>query len=333
MDDDTSLGADLAAAMSDTSTQDAAAESSSTVDASAPTGTATTQPAEETTAPVTTEPTNQGPIPFAVHHTALANARTKAVEEAQAKWDQEYGWAKNPLYAEGAKRIAAHQGNPIGLLSEITDSLAQTPEGAQLLRSFLGQKFGGLRQRAEAPHGPTMPEPDVVIRDDQGNVVGQTYSAQAQAQREAVLEQQWLQKVAETFGPRLQTLDTIAQERAHEAATVQAESFASSFLGELQALPGFDLTKHGPAIAAELKQVRLRPDAHPSEVNAAAYRAYTKIVLPELNSLNRRDIVTTQQQKAGVNTASPSTGSTGTPKSYQDMTWSEAFQHEMAARR
>jgi hypothetical protein len=267
-----------------------------------------------------------------VHHTALENARTKAVAEAQAKWDQEYGWAKDPRMAEASRRVAQFQGNPLGLVAELVRDLAPHPELGPQLRSFLGQQFGALRQRSAAPVEEP-PQPDVEIRNDQGQVVGHTYSAEAQAKRETFLKRQWMQEVQQAFGPRLQTLDTIAQREADAEMQRQADSFGASFFQEISALPGFDVEKHGKAMAEELALHPLPQNAHPDVVRANAYRAYTKVVLPELQSSAVRSVVATQQQKAGVNTASPQTGSTGTPKSYADMTWSEAFQHELAARR
>lgn len=329
--EDTSLGADLAAAMGDTSTQTPAVETPPTVDTPAPPEAATTAPAGETTAPTTTDTTKQGPIPFQVHHTALENARAKTRAEVEAEW-KDIAWARNPRAAEVVQRVLASDGDPLRFFAQQFDELAAHAVYGPQLRSFLGQRFGALRGRSQ-PAVEEPPTPDVEIRNDQGQVVGHTFSAEAQARREAWLKQQWMQEVTQTFAPRLQTLDTIQQEREVAATRQQADYFGRTFFEELSALPGFSNEKHGKLIAEELQRTPLPENAHPDVVRARAYQAYAKVVVPELQSQAVRSAVATQEQKATVNTASPQTGSTGTPKTYADMTWAEAFQHEMAARR
>jgi hypothetical protein len=244
--------------------------------------------------------------------------------KAAEAWKQQHAWAENATLREAAERIARHQANPIGLLTELIQDLSPHPEFGPQLRSLLGQQFGGLRQRT--PAAPEAPTPDVAIRDEHGNVVGQTYSADALAKRDAFLEHQLLAKIEQTYAPKLKTLETIEQERQTAQATKQAESFAKTFYDELQALPNF--TAHAPAIAAELQALHLSPQAHPAEVNAATYRAYLKVVLPTLDSAAQSKLMGHLQTKAaaslsGVNPASAAPTSTGNIRSFNDpaLTW------------
>jgi hypothetical protein len=300
-------------------------------DWSAPVDSPSTEPAPETTtSPATAQPGSESaaPTPQETERSPYVdrqrfdtvNERMKAAEE----WKQQNAWAENATLREAAERIARHQANPLGLLTELINDLSPHPEYGPQLRSFLGQQFGGLRQRQ--PAAPEAPTPDVAIRDEHGNVVGQTYSAEALAKRDAFLEQQLLAKIEQTYAPKLKTLETIEQERQTAAAEKQAQSFAKTFHDELSALPNF--TAHAPAIAAELQALRLAPNAHPAEVNAATYRAYLKVVLPSLDSAAQSKLMGQLQTKAaasmtGVNPASAAPTSTGNIGSFTDsrLTW------------
>jgi len=302
-------------------------------DWSAPVDSPSAEPATETTTPLAAaQPGSESaaPTPQETERSPYVdrqrfdtvNDRMKAAEE----WKQQNAWwAENKVLREAAERIAKHQANPLGLLTELINDLSPHPEYGPQLRSFLGQQFGGLRQRQQ-PTAPEAPTPDVSIRDEHGNVVGQTYSAEALAKRDAFLEQQLLAKIEQTYAPKLKTLETIEQERATAAAQKQADTFAKTFHDELQALPNF--TAHAPAIAAELQALRLDANAHPAEVNAATYRAYLKVVLPTLDTAAQSKLMGQLQTKAaasltGVNPAAAAPTSTGNIRSFSDpgLTW------------
>jgi hypothetical protein len=251
------------------------------------------------------------------------NDRMKAAEE----WRQQNAWAENPTMREAAERIVRHQANPMGLLKELVNDLGPHPEFGPQLRSFLGQQFGGLRQRQ--PTAPEAPTPDVAIRDEHGNVVGQTYSAEALAKRDAFLEQQLLAKIEQTYAPKMQTLETIQQEREHAVATQQATQFATTFEQQaVEMFPAFDVKVHGPAVAAELRKLQLQPNAHPSVVEAAGLRALNKVMLPTLSNAAQSRLMGQLQTKAaasmtGVNPSSAAPTSTGNIRSFNDpnLTW------------
>lgn len=240
----------------------------------------------------------------------------KQAEQQLAEW-QQYAWAKDPRVQQIVQQVAASQGNPMAFFAQQFAELSQHPQWGPQLRSFLGQQFGGLRQRQE-PSLPQEPQPDVAIYDQQGQVVGHTYSAKVLAEREAFLKQQWMQEINQSLAPKLQTLDSLAAREAQAAAQAQAQSYASSFMQELSALPGFDLEKHGKAIAAELAQNQLAPNAHPAEVNAAAYRAYAKVVLPTLGQHAQSQLLDNLQKKAAATSSiNPGSAAPSTGKSYK----------------
>jgi hypothetical protein len=321
--DDTSLGGNTGGS--------AETATFASADWSAPVDSPSTEPALETTTPLAAEQPGSesaAPTPQETERSPYVdrqrfdtvNERMKAAEE----WKQQNAWAENATLREAAERIVRHQANPMGLFKELVNDLSPHPEFGPQLRSFLGQQFGALRQRQ--PTAPEAPTPDVAIRDEHGNVVGQTYSAEALAKRDAFLEQQLLAKIEQTYAPKLKTLETIEHERKEQAAKQEADKFATSFMQELQSLSGFD--EHKAAIAAELSKLHLGPDAHPSEVNAAVYRAYLKVVLPNLGNAAQSKLMGQLQTKAaasmtGVNPASAAPTSTGNIRSFNDpnLTW------------
>ena len=282
---------------------------------------AAAQPGSESAAP-TPQETERSPYVDRQRFDTV-NERMKAAEE----WRQQNAWVENPAAREAIERIARHQGNPLGMLAELVNDLGPHPEYGPKLRSFLGQQFGGLRQRQ--PAAPEAPTPDVSIRDEHGNVVGQTYSAEALAKRDAFLEQQLLAKIEQTYAPKLKTLETIQQEREMAVAEKQAQSFAKTFEQQaVEMIPGFDIKTHGPAVAAELAKLNLPQNAHPALVEAAGLRALMKVMLPNLSGAAQSRLMGQLQTKAaasmtGVNPASAAPTSTGNIRSFTDpnLTW------------
>jgi hypothetical protein len=324
--DDTSLGGNTGGS--------AETATFASADWSAPVDSPSTEPALETTTPLAAEQPGSesaAPTPQETERSPYVdrqrfdtvNERMKAAEE----WKQQNAWAENATLREAAERIVRHQANPMGLFKELVNDLSPHPEFGPQLRSFLGQQFGGLRQRA--PAAPEAPTPDVAIRDEHGNVVGQTYSAEALAKRDAFLEQQLLAKIEQTYAPKMQTLETIQQEREHAVATQQATQFATTFEQQaVEMFPAFDVKVHGPAVAAELRKLQLQPNAHPSVVEAAGLRALNKVMLPTLSNAAQSRLMGQLQTKAaasmtGVNPSSAAPTSTGNIRSFNDpnLTW------------
>jgi hypothetical protein len=238
------------------------------------------------------------------------------------QWREQHAWAERPDVQQIIQMVAASKGDPMAFFAQQFADLAQHPDYGPKLRTFLGQQFGGLRQR-QTPDQPQEPQPDVAIYDQQGQEVGRTFSAQALAQRDAIREQQLLQKVTQSLAPDLQTLKTIQQERATAAMTEQAQSFASTLFDEFKSIPGFDEKTHGPLMAEEIAKLQLPKDAHPAVVEALARKVLLKVVLPTLGHKAESALLDTLQRKAAANSSvNPGSAAPSTPKSvtrFQDL--------------
>lgn len=328
--EDTSLASELSAAMGDTSTQTAPETATATDAATAIQGAATTEQAAAATAQTSTEPDKKGPIPFDVHHTALDNARKKAVEEAQAQWDQQHGWAKqvDRQQVEQAVRLAqSYRANPIEFLQTLGREIQSHPEYGPQLRSMAARTLASARGQQQTD---AMPEADVAITDAQGNVVGHSYSDKALQARDAWLTRQILAQVKQEFAPVAKTVEDVKAERDATQRQLQIDHFATTTFADMQTWPGMEDKATREAVAADILAAKIDGD-DPRDVAMAASAAYRRIVVPKLQQARLSEQVRDTQLKAQVNTASPTAPTAGTPKSYAEMTTAEALRHELAA--
>lgn len=285
------------------------------------------QPTAETGAPAATAPdavgdpagvhaTAKGPIPFEVHETALKNARAKEREAALTEWRAQYGWAEQVPKATLDHWSTVTQEmstNPIQFLDRFTKELSAHPVYGPQLRSHAARTLGARQAEQE-------PQPDVQIVDAQGNVTGQTFSAQALAKRDAWRERQLFAKVDE----RLQPLTAEREQREQAAITeqrrVQIETHADGVMEELTQILDGD-----HALFEDVHQVMAQ---HPdwSAHRCALEVRKTKIV-PSLEEKARLKAVETFKHKTAGNTAS-GTGATAAPKRPTNATelaaWMEA---------
>lgn len=330
---DTSLGADISAAMSgSTSTADPSSTAASTADTSASPGAATTEPAQASTATAQTEPTKQGPIPFDVHSTALDNARKKAVAEYQAK----YGWAESIQETEFREAVRLAQrvsADPIAHVTELIAELQAHPTHSQTLESLAAKALSAGRGGTTT----TMPEPDVAITDEQGNVVGQAFSAKATTALVQHAVSQALAAHRQELAPVIKTHETVTAERQKAVDAAEGDKFASGLITEVSQYPHFE--QHKEAIGREVARVVSAYPKDDPRVNDPAFleatllRAYTRIVTPTLNASARQSVLSDLTTKATANTVSPNAPSTGSTKAVKDMSYTELFQAELAGRR
>jgi hypothetical protein len=306
--DDTSLGADLATAMGESTSS--ASDSAATVETSAQPGAATTEPAAGSTTTTTA-----GPIPFDVHKTALDNARTKAVEE----WKTKYGWAEqvDPQQLQNAMAFyAQYEGasDPVEFLQQLAAKLQADPTHGPKLKSLHARALAAARGQGQASETPDLNS--VIV--DLGNGQQLPLSALSQQMRESVMRE---------LAPQLAELQTIRHQREQDAAN----AFGVTAFEQLKTLPDFET--HKADVAAKLAQMTLPKDASPEMVLMAARAAYAEVVPARLNITSRQSVIQDMHTKSQVNTVSPTQQTAGTPKDYKDMSWSEAFQHELAAKR
>jgi hypothetical protein len=232
--------------------------------------------------PQTPSATPQGPIPFDVHHKALENARTKTVQERDAQWMEKYGWAttieKDALdkWIPFAKRIST---DPAGHLRDfLAPDVLQHPQHGPAIRAELGRIFQSLG------NGNGEPQPDVQLVNEQGQVTGMTYSADAQAKKDAWLLSQWRNEWQREIGPikaeREQQQQQAAQQQARAALESKADVVMSELLeivdGKTDLLPAIDalMGEHpewsAHKAALEVRKTKIVPTQQQTAQAAAA---------------------------------------------------------------
>lgn len=263
--------------------------------------------ATETPAPVATEPAAQttpdgvppgkppGPIPFDAHKTALENARTKATQDAEAKFAQDYGWAKQitpeqlQTWTATARAMAE---NPIQFLQEFSAQLRDHPVYGPKLRSEAARMLA--TQRSAQP-----PEPDVAITDEAGRVVGRTYSDAALQKRDEWLIQRVLGQVQGELSPLKQSYE--AQQAEHAAAVQRQaiESEADAVIADVRAIVGDDQTA--------LKAVSEAMDAHPEwTAHRAAAHVFQTVLSPKFKESAKAGVLDDLKTRAAASTVNPS---------------------------
>ncbi len=333
MSDDTSLAADISAAMSgggDTSTQSPTGVSA-TADTTASTGAATTQPADPAAATPTThgvDPSKTGPIPFDVHTTAIKNARTKGAEEARAQWEQQYGWATQvtPQEFEQIRSMTRHfaSGDVEAGLRSLGEQLRKDPAVEAQLRSYHARELARSRQ-VQPPAETQM----VQVQLEDGTVVALPRDPQAWLAHQ---QQQWEAGLDQKLQPLRQTHEELQAARQAQAQQFAVDHFVSTTYADVQTWPGMDSAEARATVANALAQARIDP-ADPREVQIALNAAYRTHIVPTLTTASRQAALHDATLKAHVNTVSPSRQTTGAPKSEKDMSWQELFRSELAARK
>jgi hypothetical protein len=262
-------------------------------------------------APATTDglPAKQpGPIPFEVHKTALDNARTKASEEAAQQWkDYEFvrGIPASDL-REFVSMVQQHKGDPIAMLQHLASEIAADPVHSQALRAFAGKQLAAARGQQAATD---MPQPDLEVTDQNGNVVARTYSDQGQAKRDELLEARILQKLS----PVTQMHEQITKAQAHLAEVQQAQSWGAELGKDMNSWPGFHPEQNKAERAAVKERVKQLVDALPADkqrdatsLENALHRAYREVVHPKLPSLMQAQLAASLKQKAVAQVENPS---------------------------
>jgi len=230
----------------------------------------------------------------------LENARKKATEE----WDQQYGWAKQ-VNREQIEKFAGiaqrHQGDPLGLLQELSAEVQAHPEHGPKFRSFVAQQLAAAR-RQQAPEAPGVDLNAIEI--DLGN--GQSVPLSA-------LKQQWMAEVEQKFQPVVKSVEQANQERAQQAS----EHFASTTIGELtKQLPDFGT--HAREIGQRLQAMKLSTD-DPAVLKLAVKAIYADVVTPQreqqLASKAQSQLLDNLQHKAAASTSvNPGSAAPSTPK-------------------
>ena len=277
-----------------------------------------TQDSSPTPAAEAAPPSDPGASPAATDRSPfIPRARfdevnTKLNELKQ--WQEQHAWAaqipRDQLQAM-VQRFQQIHADPVTHVQELIAELQAHPTHGQTLRSLAARTLATRQQ----PAAEQMPAPDVSITDGQGNVVGQTYSAEQLARRDAFLRSQMLAEIRKEFAPVVETVQQVRDREAQAEAARQAETFSKDFYAELKGLAAFaDVEPQIKADLIQLVQANQVTD-EPTALRAATYQLYLKHALPKLTATAQSQLLDNLQQKAAAST-SPNPGSAAptTPK-------------------
>lgn len=256
----------------------------------------------------------RGPIPFDVHDTALKNARTKAEQEVSAKFDAEYGWAKqvNQQELQDALKIAnLATSDPIAYAQSLIQELQSHPVHGQQMRSLAAKALAAARGQHQAAEVQE-PQPDLPIQLEDGRVV-HLYSADQQTKREAFLQKQWLQSVQHELQPLKDSHQQLQADKAAMAKQHEIGQFVTTTYQDVTTWPGMDDKANQVKVAQALAKMSIQSD-DPREVSLALNAAYRAEVLPSLSAKASAQASAQQmaslKQKAVAQVESPSRAAT-----------------------
>jgi hypothetical protein len=242
-------------------------------------------------------------------------------------WKEQHGWVEQ-INQEQFQRMQEFYagfndpgGDPVALLQQLVDRISTHPEHGAKLRSLAAKQLAAARGQQQ-PQADEMPSPDVAITDGQGNVVGQTYSAEQLAKRDAFLQQQWLQQVRNEFEPVTKTVQEVAKERAKLEAQRLTDEWSGTFGKDMDTWPLMHPEQdkeNRTAVGALVKQwCQAMPDEmanNPQILEVLTTRAWRQTVLPKLTSQAQSKLLDNLQHKAAASTGvNPGSAAASTPR-------------------
>jgi hypothetical protein len=201
----------------------------------------TTSPSAETTLPDGTTPA-QGEPPKERWNDILANARTKATQDAQAQFEQQYGWATkvNPQEFQQVSQLARTlSANPIEGLQQLIAEVRKDPQYDAQIRSLAARALAQGRQPA-APAEPQM----VQVQLEDGSVVSLPRDPQAWLAHQ---QQQWTAAMEQKLQPLQQTHEQLQAERAAAVQQEQRSALHHDDVWTCATWPGMDGGEPGPS--------------------------------------------------------------------------------------
>jgi hypothetical protein len=258
----------------------------------------------------------EGPIPFTVHKTALDNARTKAGQEAEARFQKEYGGA--------LEVIRAMQSDLPGTLSQLLSEAVAHPQHGQAVLAHAARLLQG-RRGTKAPEAVVEPEPQADLQTAEGELV---YSAKQQQAREAWFRRQVLGDVEKTYGPIKQSFEQQQKQQQQTEAfnkyRAEADTRSKAQAETLKKLPFVE--EHRSAINARQQEIfaemAQRGGVNPHEAPMQAWlQAYSEIVgkaLPardaSLQARTQQAFVTTAATKVRGSQSDPAASAPAQPR-------------------
>lgn len=261
-----------------------------TADATTPTAPLVADPAAAAIPPPTTgqpagvsEPASaKGPIPFDVHHTALANARTHAV----AEYKKQHGWAEQfkPEQRDWLIDAATRMKDPVAF------------------HRWFGEQLNAHPQYRQQLAAPPAAQPDVEIQDAQGNVIGKL-SQFLQAEREQI-RGEFTNLVKPILTERDQRLQKEKEDAAHQDLEKRTDGVMAQVnrVLRLDKLPQDEQAAIGKKLLDEMVRT---PDALD-----AALIVFERDVVPSLERKGQQAAADTNLKKAAGNTANGTSAGT-----------------------
>ncbi len=236
------------------------------------------------------------------------NASKKAAEESLKafEWARQVSPEQQAIVPQALKLAQWLDSDPVAAYQWLGEQISNDAGNAAKVAGYHAAQVAKSRSQAEVE-----PTADAAIRMDDGTVVP-VYSPEGQQRREAWLEKQLATKLEARFAPLAQAATKLQQQEERAAAHQQSQQWAGGVIAPISELPYFGEFKGalGEAIQA------LPATTTDSEMQAALYRAYTRLHTEKLSTLAKGQEVSTLaslQQRAVTGVTNPASASTATP--------------------
>jgi hypothetical protein len=266
----------------------------------------------------------KGPIPFDVHDTALKNARQKAAEEAEQRFQQQYGGA--------LQVVQALQADLPGTLAQLLAEASAHPEYGQAVTAHAARLLAG--KRGAKPAADADPEPPRFADGPNGELIfDPAVDKQWREWNDRRIEKQLLAKVEEQYAPIKQSYEDTQKQR--EAAKqwaqyeTQVKTRAKERGQEWDAMPFMEkdsptrtaiLKRQGElyeALKAQAAQGQRRMNPH-EDSWIALQQAYREVVkqqgLPSLQAKTQQQFVESAVTKSRGSQSDPAASAPAQPR-------------------
>lgn len=284
---------------------DAPSASTPAADTPAASTSAETIPPPAATSATDGLPQQQGTPPPERWPDILANARTKAAEEAIAP----LAWARdvNPQEFQQIRQIARHfaSGDVVAGIKSLYAEASKDPAVAAAFRSEAARQ---LAQRQQASSGLEL----VNVQLEDGSIVAMPRDPAAYL---AAQKQQWMDELKQELSPVTKTIGELQAERQEAVRQQQIAQYTNSTYADAQTWPGMDSDENKKAVAEELaRRTDIDPN-DPREVTLALNAAWRKVVAPQLGKRAEAQLLDSLKTKAAASTSvNPSAASPSTPR-------------------
>lgn len=241
-----------------------------------------------------------GPIPFRDHKTILENTRTKAFQERDAQWRQQFGWASTIKADEGPKVVEFYReldADPLAFYQKLGRALADHPQ--------FGPRFAQVSGNGQRPQA-NLSEPDLVVDDGNGRQIA-TYSADrvknivADEVRKAVME------VRGELAPLRDAHQRSLVDQQTREYRQSLETHADTIMTRVDKIVGVTKDAQGKLDARSLQlyqQIDTLMDANPTlDVLDAALQVRERVVAPQQTEQAKAQAAEEMRRKAAGNTA------------------------------